>query len=300
MTDPYPNIDEFGPGSCTCLGTMTGCAVCSTANILVRYGRPIPRLSDGTPDMRTLGRRMGARHRAADATVRHGLSLNGICTGGTNWCAYCAYLELRAAGLPALYTYLNINQIESMLGARKPIILPGRYSRVPLVSEGSYSRTTPARGRSDSGFGGAHMVTAWQVGSRYSSGEIRDFIVSDSDFGSPSRPVVPPHSIWTRATLRNYWSYYGWAVTYINRAPPTIVVDPTRYRTVVNKKTPVFDRPEPEGGRQIGSVSSATYITSRQKSGGKWWYRIINAANGTTGLAGRWMPAEPWFTNTAL
>lgn len=227
MADAFPNVDEFGPGACTCSGTMTGCAVCATANILIRYGKPIPRLSDGTPNMRELGRRMGARHRAAAAAGtpgdRHGLSLNGYCYGGTNWCAYCAMLELKANGLPAVYAQLSWSTIENRLAARLPMVMPGLYGRLPIVSEASYSSTKPARGRSDTGFTGPHMMTAWQVNSRTSTGTIRDFVVSDPDFGSPSRPAVPPHSVISRAALKSYWSATGWAVCLVTKAPPATV-----------------------------------------------------------------------------
>lgn len=227
MADPYPNIDEFGRGACTCSGTMTGCAVCSTADVLLRYGKAIPRLSDGTPDMRTLGARMGKRHRdaaaAGTAGDRHGLSLLGHCTGGTNWCAYCAYLELRAAGLAARYQQLSWASIEAQLAANHPVVLPGLYGRIPYVSPSSYTGTVPARGRSDATFGGAHMVVAWRVNERYSTGAIRNFAVSDSDFGSPARPVVPPHSVIARAALKSYWSAFGWAVCYVATPPPSLV-----------------------------------------------------------------------------
>lgn len=223
MADPYPNVDEFGRGSCTCGGTMTGCAVCSTADILLRYGKSIPRLADNTPDMRRLGAAMGARHRAAEAGNRHGLSLQGHCTGGTNWCTYCAFLQLRHQGLPARHRQLSWAQIEAELAARHPMLAAGMYSRVPVVSESSYSSTKPARGRSDAGFTAAHMVVYWQVNGYLPSGAIRDFAVSDPDFGSPSRPTVPPHSVWTRAVAKSFWGSLGWSVCYVDKIPPTAV-----------------------------------------------------------------------------
>lgn len=223
MTDAYPNIDEFGRGATTCLGTMTGCAVCSTANVLVRYGKTIPRLSDGTPDMRTFGARMGAKHRAVDSTCRHGLSLTGRCAGGTNWCTYCSFLQLRAQGISVSHQQWSFAQIEAHLAKGLPLIVPGIYGKVPIVSEGSYTSSKPAKGRSDSGFDLAHMVVVWGVASRSSTGAPLTYYVSDSDFGSPSRPVVPPHSVWSRATLKAYWSALGWSVCIINSKPPAIV-----------------------------------------------------------------------------
>lgn len=224
MTDPWPNVDEFGRGSCTCSGMMTGCAVCSTADMLLRYGKSIPRLSDGTPNMRELGRRMGVRHRSAQAGNRHGRSLDGICTppnSGTNWCTYCAYLELRANGVPVKHVFLSWAAIENELRARHPVVCPGLYARVPVVSEASYTSTKPARGRSDSGYGAAHMVVFWEPLGTLPNGGIRDFILSDPDFGSPSRPVVPPHSVWSAGTAKSFWSALSWSVCVVTKPPPS-------------------------------------------------------------------------------
>jgi len=207
---------------------MTGCAVCSAANILVRFGKAIPRLSDGTPNMKALGARMGKRHRdaaaAGDPGDRHGLSLQGQCTGGTNWCAYCVHLELKANGVPSSYAGLSWSTIEYHLKKKHPISLPGRYGAFPIVGTMSYSSTLPARGRSDTGFTGPHMVVAWQSGSVDSTGTPITFIVSDPDFGSLSRPVVPPHSVISRAVLRRYWELNGkWPVCVVTVAPPVVV-----------------------------------------------------------------------------
>lgn len=218
--DPYPNVDEFGAGATTCQGTMTGCAVCSTADVIARWGITIPRTGAGAPDMRTLGAIMGAKHRAAAPGVRHGLSLSGQCTGGTNWCAYCAYLQLKAEGVPVAYGRLTWAQIVAHLELRRPVILPGAYGRLPVVGRASYSSTIPAKGRSDSAFTGAHMMVAWGVASRDAHGAPTSFYVSDPDFGSPARPVVPPHSVISATALKAYWSAYGWPVTYALSAPP--------------------------------------------------------------------------------
>lgn len=220
VADPYPNIDEFGRGACTCAGTMTGCAVCSTGDVLLRYGKKIPRLADGTPNMRALGTAMGIRHRSAEPGNRHGLSLTNGCTGGVNWCTYCAYLQLQAQGVPVRHRFLSWNEIVQNALNRLPQIVPGWYGRVPIVGEGSYSGTVPARGRSDAAFTQAHMVVFWE-GRRLPSGALRDIILSDSDFGSPSRPTVPPHSIWSAATAKSFWSALGWSVCVVTRVPPS-------------------------------------------------------------------------------
>jgi hypothetical protein len=218
MSDPYPAFTQFGRGSCTCGGSSVGCAVCSTAAILVRFGKPIPRLSDGTPNMVELGRRMGARHRLNDARVKHGL-----CAYNQNWCTYCAYLELRAAGIPVAHGRLTWTQIDAHLRLKHPIVIPGLYGRLPRVSPSSYSKTVPARGRSDS-FTAAHMMVGWDAAGRHLDGTTATYNVSDSDFGSPSRPVMPPHSVLTAAVLRSFWSSLGWSVCYVLQAPPSLTV----------------------------------------------------------------------------
>lgn len=224
MSDNAPVVSEFLPNACTCSGDYTGCAVCSVASTLLRYGKSIPRLSNGTPSMRSLGLLMGAKHRAeAPAGTdgdRHGLSLFGHCSPpehGTNWCARCAFLELRSRGLPVGYAKLSDSQILAHLKAGHTLIVPGLYSEVPLVARNSYSATVPARGRSDSGFGGWHMVAAHGV--KLNGTVPVSVIISDSDFGSTSRPIVPPHSEWSWATFLRYYHRAGWSITYVNARP---------------------------------------------------------------------------------
>jgi hypothetical protein len=236
MADNAPVVSEFGEGSCTCNGDYTGCAPCATASTLIRYQKPIPRFADGHSNVRALGSSMGVRHRAI-AGVRHGLSLAGICSpphSGTNWCAYCVYLELKARGLPVGYVKLTDTQILNHLKAGHTLITPGLYARVPLVSKTSYSASTPAKGRSDSLFTGWHMVAAHGV---TMSGTVPvNVIITDSDFGSSSRPVVPSHSLWTWAVFLRFYHAAGWGITYVNAKPPTSPTPPpppTSYKAVI-------------------------------------------------------------------
>lgn len=220
MFDNAPQVNEFGPGATTCDGDMTGCAVCATASVLIRYGIPIPRLSTGRPDMRTLGYRMGKLHRDAVPGNRHGLSLSGSCSppqSGTNWCAYCAHLYFRSKGLPSTYADVSDSLLLSHLKARHSVLVPGLYSRVPIVGRNSYSGSVPALGRSDSGFGGTHMVAAHGV--TLAGSRPVEVILNDSDFGSPSRPISPPHSVWSVATFLSFRHVLDWGVTIINAAP---------------------------------------------------------------------------------
>lgn len=224
--DNAPVVSEFLPNATTCSGMYTGCAVCSTASALIRYGKSIPRLADGTPSMRTLGSSMGAKHRAAVAGNRHGLSLSGQCSppqSGTNWCAYCAYLELKARGLPVGYAQLTDAQILSHLKAGHTLVVPGLYREFAKVAVTSYSATNPAHGRSDPGFDGWHMVAAHGVS--LSGTTPVNVIVTDSDFGSSGRPVVPPHSLIPWATFLRYYHRAGWGIAYVN-AKPTIAPAP--------------------------------------------------------------------------
>lgn len=273
MSDPFPAIDEFGEGATTCNGTMTGCAVCATANVLVRYGKSIPRTTDGTPNMRFLGATMGARHRAkagpGEEGDRHGLSLEGHCAGHTNWCAYCAKLQLEAQGVPVGYGSLTWPQIVAQAKARHAVILPGRYGEIPLVGESTYSASKPARGRSDSGFTGAHMMVLWQPDSTNGVDDMGHFIVSDSDFGSGSRPVAPPHSILRADDVQRYWEYYRWAVCYTTTAPPTVVTQP-----LWGPDVPAAIRAvDPSGGK----VATAFTKVSHETPGGPFHYgSVIN------------------------
>jgi hypothetical protein len=223
VTDPYPMIKEFGAGATTCPNGHqqgTGCAVCSAAVVAVRYGRTIPRLTDGTPNMISLGTTMGALHRKAQPSSRHGLSLKPgqMCSGGY-WCAYCAYLWLKTVSVPVAYGPLTPDQIIAQLKAKHPIILPGDYWQVPVVSASSFNSTTPARGRVQRSFSGrpfGHMVTAWEI---LPNGLVA---VSDPDFGSYAGAPVPPHSLWTQEALLDFWRGLGWYPCYLITAPPSL------------------------------------------------------------------------------
>lgn len=276
MSDPFPAIDEFGEGATTCNGTMTGCAVCATGNVLVRFGKSIPRTGSGAPNMRYLGSVMGQRHRAVAQPgtegSRHGLSLQGHCTGGTNWCAYCAFLQLKAQGVPVAYGHLTWAQILAHVRARHAVILPGRYGEIPFVRESTYSASKPARGRSDSGFTGAHMIVLWQFDSTDGVDDPGHIVVSDSDFGSASRPVVPPHSILRTEDLLQYWGAYAWSVCYTTTAPPHTVLAP-----IWGSDVPAAIRAVDPGGRKIAAAFTKV---SHQTPGGAFHYgSVINLSD---------------------
>lgn len=57
---------------------------------------------------------------------------------------------------------------------------------------------------------------------------------------------------------------------------------PTRFRAAISGPTPLYVRPN--GARLPNGVSRATYVCTRAKVAGLWWYCI----KGNTSLAGRW------------
>lgn len=251
MTDNAPVVSEFLPNATTCNGMYTGCAVCAVLSTLIRYGKSIPRLTDGTPSGRTMGSLMGAKHRAAVQGNRHGLSLSGRCSppnAGTNWCAYCAYLELKARGLPVGYGQLSDAQILAHLKASHTLITPGWYGEFAKVSPSSYSATVPAKGRSDPGFSGWHMVAAHGV--TLSGTKPVNVVLTDSDFGSSGRPVMPPHSLIPWATFLRYYHRANWGITYVNAKPATTVPPqpPLLFRARVHPPSGYYFSYEISGG----------------------------------------------------
>lgn len=233
VADAYPVHREFGPGSTTCASggaRGTGCAVCSAAAFLSRWGVPYPTLSDGhTLDANELGASMGGRHRVADRSSHHGLSLiaGRGCSGGY-WCAFCIYLELKARHVPVAYGPLREAQLLAHLAAGHPIAMPGDYWQVPVVARSSVDRDTPARGRVQASLSGrpfGHMVVVWGL----AKGSLTTYVVSDPDFGSNGLNEVPPHSLWSLSTVLKFWHgfYGGLSVCYAVTAPPPLTPLPT-------------------------------------------------------------------------
>jgi len=207
MADPYPMYPELRPAGANppyCGTSAVGCTVCSTASVIERFkGTKIT-------DLSALGRTMGARHRAADSRVSH-----GICPRA--WCHYCMYLELKARGIPVAYGNLTWDQIMAHVKAGHPVGLPHRYGVLPRVSPTSYSTTAPAKGRVDE-FVGAHSAVLWAVVGT-------SLAVSDPDFGMSWAPV-PPHSLIPIATMKKAWEYYRWGACYTTQKPPDLTAPP--------------------------------------------------------------------------
>lgn len=73
------------------------------------------------------------------------------------------------------------------------------------------------------------------------------------------------------------------------------------YRVVIDgntttRRTPLYHTPN---GARAGAISEASYIVSRHKVDGLWWFQIISQADGgSTELARRWFKPNRWMTFT--
>lgn len=209
MADPYPVFSEFKNNPPIVGGQYLGCAVCSTAAIIKRYtGHTILNLS-------ALGRSMRARHREAQPGTTCGSVVRQVPHG---WDNYCMSLELKARGIPAVYAALDWEDIVYRLDRGYPCALAIWYGYIHRVSKTSYSRSIPARGRSDSYIEG-HSVVAWRIQRNPDPNRV---IISDPDFGSTSRPRIPPHSAVNAPELRNGFERLAYRTTYINKRPPAL------------------------------------------------------------------------------
>jgi hypothetical protein len=252
VTSPIPLVTQYGTGAVFCGRSSVGCAVAATASFILRYGVPIPR-TGGRPDLVALGASMADRHRARDPKTPH-----GVCPRA--WCAFCAYLELKARSIPVAYGKLSWDQIAAHVRRDEPVMIPIRYDAVPLISRNSYSESVPARGRSDTGIVDAHMVVLHAI-----RGDVG--IVADSDFGSPARPRTPPHSELPLAVVRGAWEKLGrWKVTYAVEAPPGSGTTPAVGPAVV-APTPA----SPEGADGLPPPAPRPGVTFR--FGGRPKYR---------------------------
>lgn len=259
-TDRYPNADEFGAGAPYSAGFAIGCAIGVTWDLLEAWGKKPPRLADGTPNLISLGRSMGARCRAVNGT-QHGLAIGSNDHVGRKWATCCIALELKARGISVIHAKLTWSQIEANLKARRPVFIPGPYGKFNYVSPTSYSSTITAKGRSD-GYTGGHMVLGWDVNSAYSTGTPINFRVSDADFGSPGRPRVPPHSVIRRTVLRSFWETYQWMVVVVTTPRPAASVQSVPWwGSDVKEKQPDITRAYTASavGTKLRSLGITTY-----------------------------------------
>lgn len=76
----------------------------------------------------------------------------------------------------------------------------------------------------------------------------------------------------------------GKVFAYLTPADPVIPL--TKYIVSISGYTPLYSAP---GGARVGAVSLATYLCTRSKVAGLWWYRILSKKDGTkTANAGRY------------
>jgi hypothetical protein len=212
MSREFPMISEFRTDSPRCPEGKNGCAVATTEALIRRYllHEPIPRQVD-------LGESMGRRHRQMDRASTH-----GICP--TAWCPYCSYLELKARHIPVGYGRLTIDQLRSHLRRRHAVHLGGTYHPIRLVKTSSYNDHVPARGRSDNTDEGkfGHSIVVWQVGQARPDGVPLTYIVSDPDFGSSARPVIPPFCEYDAQQVEKMYLQGGFRIAYCQDAPPAL------------------------------------------------------------------------------
>jgi hypothetical protein len=212
MSREFPMISQFRVDSPACPNGHNGSVVAGTEAILRRYrpGEPLPRQSE-------LGASMGRRHRQREPDCVH-----GICPRA--WCLLCSYLELKARHVPVGYGRLTIAQFRSHLRRRHAIHVGGSYEPVRHVGATSYSDRVPARGRSDDHDQGKfqHSLVAWQVGEGPPDGAPSTYIVSDPDFGSARRPLVPPYCEYDARELEAMYARGGLEVAYCLTPPPPL------------------------------------------------------------------------------
>lgn len=74
----------------------------------------------------------------------------------------------------------------------------------------------------------------------------------------------------------------GRVYAYLTPADPM----PATFLVSITGYTNLYDRPF---GSRVGAVTAATYVSSRTKVSGQWWYRIVSKADGSrTANAGRY------------
>jgi hypothetical protein len=84
----------------------------------------------------------------------------------------------------------------------------------------------------------------------------------------------------------------GYAYAYLTPADPLVPVQ--RYDVSMTGFTPVYSAP---GGSRVGAVSRASYVCTRAKVSGLWWYRIVTKLDGSrTANAGRYFKPNGYTT----
>ena len=206
----YPVISQFRADSPRCDGTWNGGGVAVTEAILRRY-RP----DESLGSQQALGASMGARHRRADPSSQH-----GICPVG--WCTFCSYLELKARHVPVAYGRLDLRQLRGHAIRRHAIHLTGWYAEIRAIGPSAYGPVVPARGRSESSDDARfrQAIVVWGPGRTSRDGRPVTYIVGDPNFGSPTRPAVPPYCEYEADEVERFYRRVGGPVAYCLASPP--------------------------------------------------------------------------------
>ena len=177
-------------------GPYVGCCAAVAQDFIENY------TAERIGDLGALFASMTQRHRNMDPACVHGIRDHGAC-------AFCAYLELDARGLPVAYQALPWSGIETLMAKGQYVGISGMYGQFPYVSVSSYSATIPATGRSDT-FTGSHIVAG--IAARGA-----DRVVLDPDFGNWRG--TPPYSLISAGTLQSFWATLRYPVVFATKAP---------------------------------------------------------------------------------
>lgn len=86
-------------------------------------------------------------------------------------------------------------------------------------------------------------------------------------------PICPTGRWETPGTLRRYAAKFNAGISFLVVLPAVAKSNaPTRFRVVISGPTRIYNR---VGGTPIGGISKATYVCTRTKRDGLWWYRIV-------------------------
>jgi len=91
---------------------------------------------------------------------------------------------------------------------------------------------------------------------------------------------------------------YGSGHVYAYVTPADPIIPTQRYKVVISGKTYLYDHPN---GNRVGAVSAATYICTKSKVSGLWWYQIKGTLTGKpTANAGRYFKPTRYTKVTLL
>lgn len=157
-----------------------------------------------------------------------------------------------------------------------------------LESDGSRARMTDGQAR-------AFIASVKAKGKRiglYHSASGFPFLGQDYNWVAKWSPTPPTQhwTFWQQAGTTVDRDVFNGSVTALRQlahVPPLPFA--IRYRVSISGYTNIFLAPN---GRRTGAVSAATYICTRAKVSGEWWYRILTKSDGTA-TANRYRYFQP-------